>query len=81
VKEVSEWLEHKYIIMVYTERRYSQVTGREIEETKMARIPINKVMNTHYKFEIQVTHLVDLNNLEYSLWPIGDRTFRDFYQI
>jgi len=79
--EVTEWLAHKYIIVVYTEHRFSQESGREIEETKMARIPINKDSNTHYKFEIQITHLVDLDNLESSYWPIGDRTYKDFYRI
>ena len=78
---MTEWLAHKYIIVVFTERRFSHETGQEIEETKMARLPINKVSNTHYKFEIQVTHLVNLNNLEHTDWPVADRSYRDFYKV
>lgn len=81
VKKVSEWLAHKYLIVVYTERRFSHQTGKAIEESKMARIPINNFMNTHYKYAIEVSHLVDLDNLENTIWPAGDRTFEDFYEL
>ena len=47
----------------------------------MERIPINNFMNTHYKYAIEVAHLVDLDNLENTIWPAGDRTFEDFYQL
>ena len=47
---MTEWLSHKYLIMVYTERRFSHETGREIEDTKMVRLPVNKMANTHYRF-------------------------------
>ena len=81
IKEVTEWLENKYVIMVFTERRFSHETGEDIEETKMVRLPINRVSNTHYRFQIEVTHLIDLDNLKNTHWPIGDRSFEDFYQI
>lgn len=81
IQEVSEWLTHKYLLVVYTERRFSHETGKAIEDSKLVRIPINKVTNTHYKFEIEVTHLVNLDNLENTIWPVGDRTYQDFYRI
>ena len=79
--EVTEWLSHKYLIMVYTERRFSHETGSEIEDTKLVRLPINKMANTHYRFQIQETHLVDLDNLDNTYWPLGDRSFEDFYKV
>ena len=81
VEEVTEWLAHKYVIVVYTERRFSQETGLEILESKMVRLPINKITNTHYRFQIEVTHLVDLDNLENNYWPSGDRSYEDFYRV
>jgi len=47
----------------------------------MLRLPINKDSNTHYKFQIEVTRLVDLDNLKNTIWPSGDRSFEDFYSI
>ena len=67
--------------MVFTERRFSHETGREIEDTKLVRLPINKITNTHYRFQIEVTHLVDLDNLDNTWWPLGDRSFEDFYKV
>lgn len=81
IEQVSEWLSHKYLLVAYTERRFSHEDGKAIEDTKLVRIPINKVTNTHYKFEIEVTHLINLDNLENTIWPIGDRTYQDFYRI
>lgn len=81
LEEVTEWLSHKYLIMVFTERRFSHETGKEIEDTRMVRLPINKMANTHYRFQIEVTHLVDLDNLDNTYWPLGDRSFEDFYKV
>ncbi len=47
----------------------------------MVRVPINKVTNTHYKFQIEVTHLVNLDNLQNSVWPSGSRFYEDFYRV
>ena len=46
--------------------------------TKMARIPLNSSQNTHYKFEIEVTHLIDLDP---GLFPFSARSHSDFYSI
>ena len=79
--EVSEWLSHKYILLVFTERRFSHTSGKEIEETRMIRLPVNKVTNTHYKFSINIAHLVNLDNLDNTIWPSGSRSYEDFYNI
>ena len=81
IEEVTEWLEHKYLLMIFTERRFSHETGNEIAETKLVRLPINRITNTHYRFQIEVTHLIDLDNLANTHWPLGDRSYEDFYKI
>jgi len=67
--------------MMFTERRFSHTTGREIEETRMVRLPINKVTNTHYRFQLEVTHLINLDNLNNTIWPSGNRFYEDFYRV
>ena len=66
------------MLLVYTERQFSHLTGKAIEMTKMARIPLNPSQNTHYKFEIEVTHLIDLDP---GLFPFSPRSHSDFYSI
>lgn len=78
VDEVSEWLKHKFLLLVYTERRFSHETGKAIEESKMHRIPLNSISNTNYKFEIQVTHLKDLDP---GILPFSSGSHADFYNI
>ena len=48
--EVSEWLKQKYVLLLYTERRFSHETGKAVEQSKMVRIPINAAADTHYVF-------------------------------
>lgn len=55
--------------MIFTERRFSHESGKEIEETRLVRLPINRMTNMHYKFQIEVTHLIDLDNLDNTIWP------------
>ena len=47
----------------------------------MVRLPINKLTNTHYKFQLEVTHLVNLDNLNNTVWPSGNRLYEDFYRV
>jgi hypothetical protein len=78
VDEVSEWLEHKFLLLIYTERRFSHETGEAIEESKMHRIPLNSLSNTNYKFQLQVTHLKDLDP---GFFPLQSGSHSDFYNI
>ena len=81
VEEVTKWLNHKYILIIFTERRFSHTSGREIEETRMIRVPVNRLTSTHYKFQLEVTHLVNLDNLNNTIWPSGSRYYEDFYRV
>jgi hypothetical protein len=42
-KEVTEWLKHKYVLLFFTERKFSEVTGEAIEQTNMVRLPIDRI--------------------------------------
>ena len=76
--EVTEWLKHKYLFLAYTERRFSHETGDVIEESKFQRIPISSTQDTNYKFQLQVTHLKDLDT---GYMPFSQPSHYDFYNI
>ena len=78
VDEVSEWLKQKYVLVLYTERRFSHESGEAVESSKLARIPINGVSNTHYKFQLEATHLLDLDP---GLMPFSASSKQDFYMV
>ena len=44
----------------------------------MVRLPINAFTNTHYKFELEMTHLYDLDP---GLLPFSTQDRRDFYSV
>ena len=46
---------------MYTERRFSHETGEAVESSKLLRIPINGISDTHYTFQLEATHLLDLD--------------------
>jgi len=75
---VSKWLKHKYVLMFYTERKFSQVTGKVIEQTNMARIPIDSISDTQYRFALQLTHLTDLNP---GFFPFSKASHSDYYNV
>ena len=76
--EVSNWLSQKYIILLYTESRFSHESGDAIESTKLLRIPLNGVANTHYTFQLETTHLMDLDP---GILPFSTKDEREFYSV
>ena len=77
-QEVTEWLKHKYVLMFFTERKFSQVTGKVIEQTNMVRIPIDRISDSQNRFALQITHLTDLNP---GFFPFKKASHQDFYSV
>lgn len=64
--------------MFYTEKKFSQVTGKVIEQTNMVRIPIDRISDTQYRYALQLTHLADLNP---GFFPFRKASHEDFYSV
>ena len=76
--EVTEWLKQKYVLVMYTERRFSHESGAAVEQTKMVRLPINGSADTHYRFELEATHLLDLDP---GVLPFRTQSKSDFFSV
>ena len=55
--DVTEWLKHKYVLLYYTQSRIDETTGEVESYSTFNHLPINRFVNTNFRFDITPTSL------------------------